>query len=275
MSVQNATNTTIASALSIPPIPSSPPLLHIRTDKYAGRKYHASSALTEHADLLSICAPFSYTIWKRFRNEVCAQCWRYNGGRRSFLTRRDDEGLPGAHPPAAEKGDPGSRAGSTVGAGLWFCDATCQRTWIAREGTDAVNLFRRLEGARRIRNPKSKPKAGAGPRTEEHEEREIAREVADGAWDAVRAEERSAKQVRRWQSLLLDDYETDMARYVLLALLSCHRERCDHHAGGTPLVLCHGRSLFLSHATVPDALTRSRSRWPRQPRCRLHRGEKR
>ena len=254
MSVQSATNTTIASAPSMPP-----PLLHIRTDTYAGRKYHASSTLTENIDLLGICAPFSYTIWKRFRNEVCAECWRYDRGRRTFLTRRDDEGFGGD--PSSElsgantnKGDQVTRAGSGVGAGLWFCDADCQRSWIVREGIDAVGLLRRLEGARQ-RNPKSKSKLGVGTRTEEeeHEQREITREVADGAWDAVRAEEGSRKGVRGWQGLLLDDYETDMARYVLLALLRCYRERCDQQLHPTPHY-CQCR--FRRHARFADALTR-------------------
>ncbi|KAI1796567.1 hypothetical protein LXA43DRAFT_986109 [Ganoderma leucocontextum] len=241
MSVQHAT---IASAPSIPPISPPSPLLHIRTDTYAGRKYHASSVVTENTDLLGACAPFAYTIWKRFRNEVCAECWRYDRGRRSFLTRRDDEGFggvlaSGATQSCAEEGDQGTRAGSTVGAGLWFCNATCQRSWIAREGSDAVNLLRRLEGVRQTKS-KSKSKPGA----EEHEDRGITRDVADGAWDAVCAEERSAKGVRRWQGLLLDDYETDMARYVLLALLRCHRERCDRYA-------CGGCPSLRHEATVP------------------------
>ena len=277
-SVHNPTNhPTIASAPSISPISSPPPLLHIRTDTYAGRKYHASSTLTQNTDLLSVCAPFSYTIWKRFRNEVCAEFWRYDRGRRSFLTRRDDEGVNEDHTPAVsssthnsvEKGHQGTRAQSTISAGLWFCDAMCQRSWIAREGTDAINLLRRLERARQ-RKPKSKSKAGAGTRTEHEEEREITREVVDGAWDAVHAEERSAKEVRRWQSLVLDDYETDMARYVLLALLRCHRERCDQYLGGLRPSPPHGQSLFRNYVRSPDALTRTRSRRSTRPRWGLH-----
>ena len=145
----------------------------------------------------------------------------------------------------------------------------CQRSWIAREGTDAINLLRRLERARQ-RKPKSKSKAGAGTRTEHEEEREITREVVDGAWDAVHAEERSAKEVRRWQSLVLDDYETDMARYVLLALLLCHRERCDQYLGGLRPSPPHGQSLFRNYVRSPDALTRTRSRRSTRPRWGLH-----
>lgn len=269
MSVQSATYPTIASALSIPPVSSSPPLLHIHVDTYAGRKYRASSTLTENTDLLGVCAPFSYTIWKRFRNEVCAECWRYDRGRRSFLTCRDDEGfggdpLPETSSANAQKGDQSTRAGNSVGAGLWFCDATCQRSWIAREGIDTVSLFRQLERARQ-RKPKPKSKVDAGTYTEKYE-KEITQEVVDGAWDAVRVREGSAKEVRRWQGLLLDDYETDMARYVLLALLRCRRQRCNQQLERLRATPRYGQCLFHRHVKFTHVLTRSRSRWPGWPR---------
>ncbi|RDX54350.1 SET domain-containing protein [Lentinus brumalis] len=217
--------------------PSSPaistPPLHIRTDPYAGRKYHASTALPAGSDLLGDCSPYSYTIWKRFRNEVCADCWRYDRGRRSFLTRRDDEGFGGNHGSIAEEGR-ATRGTTTAGAGLWFCDERCQERWIAREGLDAVDLLRQLEGARQ-KKPKAKPSVHAGAELEE-----ITQEVADRAWDTVRERERSPKELRKWRDVQLDDYETDMARYVLLALLRCHREQlqsrrdCTRHYGSPP-----------------------------------------
>ena len=140
----------------------SPPLVHVRTDPYAGRKYHATFALPENTDLLGDCAPFSYTIWKRFRNEVCAECWRYDRGRRSFLTRRDDQEPEEQVSPdtfrgtatAPEHSVESPKSTSTTGAGLWFCDATCQRGWIKREGVEAVDLLRQLESVRQKTRPK-------------------------------------------------------------------------------------------------------------------------
>ncbi|TBU30733.1 hypothetical protein BD311DRAFT_863953 [Dichomitus squalens] len=261
MSMHNAT--TASASSTTPP----GPLLHIRTDPYAGRKYHATSPLPENADLLGSCAPFSYTIWKRFRNEVCAECWRYDRGRRSFLTRRDDEGLGEHVPPDASTGTQnvrqnaprGPKPTSTTGAGLWFCDAACQRSWIAREGADAVGLLRQLEGARRKARPKPQPQ----PVPRGDAERELTQETVDRAWDAVRERERSPKEVRKWRDIQLDDYETDMARYVLLAFLRYHRERCERHAdevqsppltGRPPYSCTLGRLPSYQSGVRPDGL---------------------
>ncbi|KAI0741464.1 hypothetical protein C8Q80DRAFT_1109714 [Daedaleopsis nitida] len=220
----------VPAAASLPHTASSHPI-HLRTDPYCGRKYHASRALPENTDLLGACTPYSYTIWKRFRNEVCAECWRYDRGRRAFLTRRDDEGLEitSGSSVSANNASPGDARASTTangkatsrtGAGLWFCDVRCQETWIDREGIEAVGLLRQLEAARQ-RKSKVAPTRADAP------EKEITQEVADGAWEGVRELESSPKEVRRWRDLRLDDYETDMARYVLLALLRCCRERKD------------------------------------------------
>ncbi|KAI0331499.1 SET domain-containing protein [Cubamyces sp. BRFM 1775] len=207
---------------TIPPIPATAAPLHIRTDPHSGRKYHASAPLPKGTDLLGPCTPYSYTIWKRFRNEVCAECWRYDGGRRGFLTRRDDEGLE-LGLPAGDTRVQDHR--SSISAGLWFCDAKCQNKWMTREGVEAVDLLRQLESARQ-KKPKPKPKSDAGG---QEAAIEITREVVERAWETVRAKERSPKEMRRWKDLQLEDYEADMARYVLLALHRYHREQCSRH----------------------------------------------
>ncbi|KAI0641876.1 hypothetical protein C8Q79DRAFT_918191 [Trametes meyenii] len=204
------------------PPTSDSPYLQIRSDPYAGRKYHASAALLENTDLFGRCAPYSYTIWKRFRNEVCAECWRYDGGRRAFLTRRDDEKL-GADGPPRRSQCSAAGAGAGVGAGLCFCDERCQRAWLDREGAGVVDLLRQLEAARQ-KKAKPKPKSDAGEREDEAEV-EITQELVERKWDAVRDGQRSSKEVRKWRNIQLEDYEADMARYVLLALRRCLRER--------------------------------------------------
>ena len=87
-----------------------------------------------------------------------------------------------------------------------------------------MELLRQLEGARQ-KKPKAPPAGSAGPDSRLLEGDEISQELVDRTWDAVRDAECSPKQVRRWRDLQLDDYETDMARYVLLALLRCCREQ--------------------------------------------------
>ncbi|KAI9064170.1 SET domain-containing protein [Trametes sanguinea] len=213
----------------IPTIPSTPAPLHIRTDPHSGRKYHASAALPADTDLLGRCSPYSYTIWKRFRNEVCAECWRYDGGRRAFLTRRDDDGLSRPSQSPSERDRLEQRTnGASVSAGLWFCDERCQSGWMSREGAEVVDLLRQLEAARQ-KKPKPKPKSDA----KTQEAVEIAPDIVERAWDSLREKERSPKEVRRWRDVQLEDYEADMARYVLLALHRYHREQCNK---SSPLV---------------------------------------
>ncbi|KAH9888903.1 SET domain-containing protein [Cubamyces lactineus] len=209
---------------TIPPIPATTAPLHIRTDPHSGRKYHASAPLPKGTDLLGPCTPYSYTIWKRFRNEVCAECWRYDGGRRGFLTRRDDEGLE-LGPPTGDARAQNHR--SSISAGLWFCDDQCQNKWMAREGVEVVDLLKQLESARQKKpKPEPKPKLDAGG---QEAVVEITLEVVERAWDTVRVKEKSPKEIRRWRVLQLEDYEADMARYVLLALHRYHREQCNRH----------------------------------------------
>ncbi|KAI0819634.1 SET domain-containing protein [Trametes gibbosa] len=218
------------------PISYTPALLHIRTDPLSGRKYHASAALPAGTDLFGNIAPYACTIWKRFRNEVCAECWRYDGGRRTFLTRRDDHGL-GPSSTVPPNGDVAHPERSSTTAGLWFCDAKCQRGWVTREGLAAVDLLRQLEPARQKKlKPKPKPNSGArAQRAVDTDELELTPESVERAWDAVRDKERSPKVVRRWRDLQLEDYEADMARYVLLALNRCLREQCN------PLLCSHSK----------------------------------
>ncbi|CDO74683.1 hypothetical protein BN946_scf184671.g6 [Trametes cinnabarina] len=210
---------------NVPSIPSTPAPLHIRTDPHSGRKYHASAALPADTDLLGRCVPYTYTIWKRFRNEVCAECWRYDGGRRAFLTRRDDDGLDRPSESAISQDHQAQRStgGAAVCAGLWFCDERCQREWIAREGAEVVDLLRQLEAARQ-KKPRAKRKLDAKALQPE----DVTPEAIERAWEALREKERSPKEVRRWREVQLEDYEADMARYVLLALHRYHRERCSN-----------------------------------------------
>ncbi|KAI8996359.1 hypothetical protein BD414DRAFT_477685 [Trametes punicea] len=219
-------------APTLPSIPSRTPApLHIRRDPHSGRKYHASAPLAEETDLLGICYPYSYTIWKRFRNEVCAECWRYDGGRRTFLTRRDDEGLNRMQASGQRPQD----NKSSTSAGLWFCDERCQTSWIAREGVEAVDLLRQLEAARQKKSkPKHKPKLKSDAEEQETVV-DVTPELIERVWDVVQEKERSPKELRKWRDLQLEDYEADMARYVLLALHRYHREECSRSDGPRPL----------------------------------------
>ncbi|KAH8093734.1 SET domain-containing protein [Cristinia sonorae] len=169
-------------------IPSSSKFMEIRTTPHAGRSYHSTVDLPENSCLMDISTPYAYTIYKQFRNEVCSECFRYDGGRRSFLTCRE----------------------YSESAGLSFCNDQCRDQWLIREGADAVRLLARVESARQ--KGKQKVKGDALPRTSGTAE-DIERE-----WEKVRRLEKSAKDVRKWRRIALDDFQADAARYVVLAL---------------------------------------------------------
>lgn len=200
------------------------PFLRVQVHEHSGRSYHAACAIPAGTTVLDADTPYAYTIWKPFRNEVCAECWRYDGGRRTFLTRRDDEGVseqltdqPGL-PVRTE-----FRSKSRVGAGLWFCDATCQEGWLQREGQETIQLLRSLEEARRQKEVERTKDDGF--RLEDLGCTELTRENIDRAWWMIAQKEWSPKEVRKWKNLQLTHFETDIARYVLIALSHRYRER--------------------------------------------------
>ncbi|OCH91025.1 SET domain-containing protein [Obba rivulosa] len=198
------------------PLHTTPSTLEIRINPASGRSCYATRTVPAGYTVLAARSPYAYTIWKPFRNEVCAECWRYDQGNRSFLTRRDDEGLEEERKgPVAVKEN---GRGEKTGAGLWFCDAECQASWLAREGRQMVDLLRTLEGARRA----GKTMIEVSDRQDEATK--LTKEAIEHTWDTVRQEERSPKVVRRWRENSLNDFETDLARYILLALAHFARE---------------------------------------------------
>ncbi|CCM02548.1 uncharacterized protein FIBRA_04651 [Fibroporia radiculosa] len=194
------------------------PILRIQNHPYAGRSYHATRDLPAQGIVIEASTPYTYTIWKQFRNEVCSECWRYEGGRRGFLTRKDDEDYPESRE-ASREGTLRLQEKASVGAGLWFCDGLCQKQWLEREGLFMVQLLKTLEDARQkkdkgVRDVEIQPK-----------DIEITTETIERMWGAIRQKEASPKEVRKWRDIQLDNFETDIARYVLLALVHMHRER--------------------------------------------------
>ena len=169
-------------------VPSSH--LAITVSAVTGRSYHCTHALPAGTCLLDVATPYTCTVYKQFRNEVCAECWRYDGGRRGFLACRN----------------------FMEGAGLLFCDASCRDAWIEREGHVMAELLRTLET---VRQKHANGKENATDTLEGLTTQQI-----EQAWDDIDRQQKNIKTVRRWKNVHLDDFEMDQARYVLMAL--CH-----------------------------------------------------
>ena len=171
--------------------------LAIAVTPHAGRSYYSTQWLPAGTCVLDILTPYACTLYKRFRNEVCAECWKYDGGRRAFLTCRD----------------------FGEGAGLLFCDTQCKDAWMTREGVEMVELLKTLESAR-IRRAKGKERAiTAGiPAVP------VAEDRLDETWTDIESRQNNLKELKQWRQIQLDDFQADMARYVLMALYHYARE---------------------------------------------------
>lgn len=177
-----------------------PPAFAVAVSPLTGRSYRATRDLPAEYCLLDVPTPYACTVYKQFRTEVCAECWRYECGRRGFLTCRDN-----------------------ADAGLMFCDHACRDAWLEREGEDTVQMLKILEGARR-RNDK-----GEANESVDTAAAEVTEETIAHAWEAVALEEKRPKVLNRWKQIQLDDFEADLARYVLLALIHMYRESQSNH----------------------------------------------
>lgn len=176
-------------------------LLKVVKTPFAGRSYRTNRTLLAGTAVLDVASPYAETVYKHFRSEVCAECWRYDGGRRTFLTSRE--------------------LGKS--AGLSFCDDRCKQRWIEREGDDTVTLLAELERARR-RRPIHQQKDSDKGRTQDAPSQEEIHKVVNQAWETVCQDSKRTKQLHQWRAVQLDDFEADLARYVLLALCRYARE---------------------------------------------------
>ncbi|KAF7798008.1 hypothetical protein EIP86_009218 [Pleurotus ostreatoroseus] len=177
--------------------PSFP--LSVTCSPLTGRSYHASERLPAGTCVLDVPTPYACTLYRQFRNEVCAECWKYDGGRRGFLTCR-------------QFGEE---------AGLSFCDEHCKDAWLNREGHELIELLKTLETARsRKARREGKAKADEVPVA-------LNKEDIERAWEKVDEQQASPKTLRRWREVQLDDFEADMARYVLVALYHYVQEETD------------------------------------------------
>ncbi|EKM50383.1 uncharacterized protein PHACADRAFT_152310 [Phanerochaete carnosa HHB-10118-sp] len=177
------------------PASGLPSTLTVTVSPLTGRSYRAACDIPKGTCVLDVSTPYADMLYKNFRKEVCAECWRYELGRTDFLTCRD-----------------------FVEAGLWFCDGRCRDIWLEREGIETVALLRTLETAR-IRSGKGKAKQENFTTPEKITEDALAR-----AWEEVASQEKQAKTLARWKMIKLDDFEADLARYVLVALVHLYRE---------------------------------------------------
>ena len=104
------------------------PLFQVVETPTAGRAAFASNDIPAGTDIFRCTQPFAHVIYKQFRKEVCATCFRYDGGRKMKVgymagNGKDYRGI------------------------AWFCSAECKQAWEARMGDQGIEALLAIHGA--------------------------------------------------------------------------------------------------------------------------------
>ncbi len=94
---------------------------------------------------------------------------------------------------------------------------------MGREGEEALVFLKYLE---QLRKHGSKE----GPAMQPGSPERATEEAIERAWDNVRKVETETKQQKKWRQSQLDDFEADLTRYALIALLHHARETLSKEA---------------------------------------------
>ena len=140
------------SQRSSPTIDSS--LISARQTPNAGFGVFAENDLAPHTELLRSSSPAAYVIYRQFRKEVCAWCFRYDLGRtwKVRLSESDlktsQEGEPDPSLPEGDSGKTGKPrrvSGSFNGGGMVFDSESCRDSWLEEYGTIGLECFTSVE----------------------------------------------------------------------------------------------------------------------------------
>lgn len=140
---------------STPTIESS--LISIRRTPNAGFGAFADKDLEPHTELLRSSSPVAYVIYRQFRKEVCAWCFRYEQGRTwkvrlsesDLILTQEGDAVVSLEEGASAKTDfpQKSRAvsGSTNGGGMVFDSESCRDSWVEEYGVVGLECFAAVE----------------------------------------------------------------------------------------------------------------------------------
>lgn len=109
-------------------------LFDVKEAKGAGYGVFSTHDIPSQTELLISSSPSACVIYRTFRKEVCAWCFKYERGRnwkvKLTITARED----GDRPPAASNG-----------GGMVFCCEDCRNAWYNEYGDVALEAYDALE----------------------------------------------------------------------------------------------------------------------------------
>ena len=191
-----------------------------------GRAAFANESIPAGTDIFRCSAPFVHVIYKQFRKEVCATCFRYDGGRKMKV--------------GYMAGD-----GKEYRGLAWFCSIACKTQWEARMGEAGVEAVLAIHSAlARVKKAASVGDARTKPITES--EIEI-------AWQRAAAST-PANDIR----LIDEEDNEDTLLFLLDGILARAREPEKWHAllslNPTLAPYYSDPSLLASHIRIYDFL---------------------
>ncbi|KAK9470966.1 uncharacterized protein V1510DRAFT_421624 [Dipodascopsis tothii] len=192
-------------------------MFEVRPTPYGGRGCYATTEIPAGTRLHVSTAPFTSVIFREFRKEVCANCFKYDMGRTTWKVRIER---------------------LTHSAGLLFCTDACRDSWITREDRDgaASKALEAVEVASTLGRKSLQQLLNSGQRREEFEillpeDGTLTDSFIDEQWAAA---EQLAVRLKRKKSGLsqefknslmqLEDVEYDFVRLILMGVLHHHAE---------------------------------------------------
>ncbi|THG94866.1 hypothetical protein EW145_g8061, partial [Phellinidium pouzarii] len=103
------------------------PLLSLQHSPHTGYGVFAAQDIPLGTRVLSAPAPAVYVLFRAFRKEVCAWCFRYERGR-NWKTRFDAPSVCNSN-----------------GGGMVFCCAACRAAWLGEYGEDGRAAYEAVE----------------------------------------------------------------------------------------------------------------------------------
>ncbi|TFK50366.1 SET domain-containing protein [Heliocybe sulcata] len=209
----------------------------IKPTSYGGRGAFATSSIPAGTVVHTSPSPFAHVVYRVFRKEVCAWCWRYawdDGGKRNWSVKVNCGG----------KGKERDRARG----GLWFCGEECKEEWMKDDEDGlAMEVYEAIdrEGAKAM---KFKPPADSKPSNSKQDvlsieefvpdnlqAEDLTQELLDDIWAKVETTARlyfgeppSSGKSRGKRKMpivpLGDEHDIDLARFVASGLISVHRD---------------------------------------------------
>lgn len=109
-------------------------LFDVKEAKGAGYGVFATQDIPSQTELLVSSSPSAYAIYRTFRKEVCAWCFKYERGRNWKVKLTT---------PARDDGD--RPAVALNGGGMVFCSDDCRNAWYNEYGDVALEAYNALE----------------------------------------------------------------------------------------------------------------------------------